>query len=80
MADGVRGSSPGGRAIVRLEETFFFTTPQNSVGQFFPIELETIQRDAGAQLAKRCRNHGGPSTGPKTPAGKDRSGSRASSA
>lgn len=28
---------------------------------------------ADGTIAKRCRNHGGPSTGPKTQAGKDRS-------
>jgi hypothetical protein len=37
-----------------------------------PCEARVWVRPDGT-LAKRCRNHGGPSTGPKTQAGKDRS-------
>jgi hypothetical protein len=40
-----------------------------STGQ--PCEAHVWVRPDGT-LAKRCRNHGGPSTGPKTQAGKDR--------
>jgi hypothetical protein len=37
-----------------------------------PCEARVWVRPDGT-LAKRCRNHGGPSTGPKTQAGKERS-------
>jgi hypothetical protein len=37
-----------------------------------PCEAHVWVRPDGT-LAKRCRNHGGPSTGPKTRGGKDRS-------